>query len=195
VSGQAVALELQVEGRTAAIDFKNLTQCEVRYYELDVEFAFSARPFAGPDGTSAAYVQPNLRETKNLPANESQLVFELPQTFWQKNVLVEVRAEGLVRSRQYFANALDVRFLESYGQVAVNEPESQKPLAKTYVKVFAKLADGQVRFHKDGYTDLRGRFDYTSLSAREAGTPDRFAILVLSEEHGAIIREVTPPTQ
>jgi hypothetical protein len=88
-----------------------------------------------------------------------------------------------------------VRFLESYGQVAVNEPESQKPLAKTYVKVFAKLADGQVRFHKDGYTDLRGRFDYASLSDDPNAGAERYAVLVLDDRRGAVIREIAPPAR
>lgn len=195
LAATAPALELAVEGRTVAVSYKNLDEVEVRYYELDVEFAFSAQPFAGPDGASAAFVQPNHRETRALAKNQQQLAYELPQQFWQKNVLVEVRAAGLVRSRQYFANALDVRFLESYGQVAVTEPTSNKPLSKTYVKVFAKLGNGQVRFHKDGYTDLRGRFDYASLSDDPNSGATRYAVLVIDEKRGAVIREISPPAR
>lgn len=195
LAATAPALELAVEGRTVAISYKNLKEVEVRYYELDVEFAFSAQPFAGPDGASAAFVQPNQVETRKLANNQQQLAYELPQKFWQKNVLVEVRSSGLVRSRQYFANALDVRFLESYGQVAVTEPKTNKPLAKTYVKVFAKLRNGQVRFHKDGYTDLRGRFDYASLSDDPNSGATRYAVLVLDESRGAVIREISPPAR
>ncbi|HEX6811181.1 MAG TPA: hypothetical protein VF384_06140, partial [Planctomycetota bacterium] len=113
----------------------------------------------------------------------------------QKNVLVEVRGAGLVRSRQYFANALSVRFLESWGQVAVTEPGTEAPLSKTYVKVFARMPDGNVRFHKDGYTDLRGRFDYASLSDDPNSGAVRYAVLVLSEQRGAVIRETSPPAK
>ena len=28
------------------------------------------------------------------------------------------------------------------------------------MKVYAQMQDGGVQFYKDGYTDLRGRFDY-----------------------------------
>ena len=52
-----------------------------------------------------------------------------------------------------------------------------------------------MRFHKDGYTDLRGRFDYASLTGANLETAERFAILVLSESDGAVIREVAPPLQ
>lgn len=195
LAATAPAIELALEGRTARIAHKNVTSCEVRYYELDVEFAFSSQPFAATDGTTAAYVQPNLREERDLPADRDAIEFALPEQFSNKNVLIEVRAAGLVRSRTYFANALDVRFLESFGQVAVSDPEAGRPLPKTYVKVFARLPGGQVRFHKDGYTDLRGRFDYASLSDDPNAGANRYAVLVLSDERGAVIRDVAPPMQ
>jgi hypothetical protein len=50
-----------------------------------------------------------------------------------------------------------------------------------------------VEFYKDGYTDLRGRFDYTSLNTDQLGVVERFSILILSEEHGAAVREAAPP--
>jgi hypothetical protein len=191
----APALELAIADRAVVVSHRNLARCEVRYYELDVEFAFSAQPFAATGGTSAAFVQPALVEQKELPAAEVQTAFPLPERFVRRNVLVEVRGGGLVRSRQYFANALDARFLESFGQVAVYAPDTKAPLPKTYVKVFAKLADGTVRFHKDGYTDLRGRFDYASLSDDPNANAQRYAVLVLDEQRGAVIREVAPPAK
>jgi len=79
--------------------------------------------------------------------------------------------------------------------VRVTRAEGGKPVSRAYVKVYAQLADGQVKFYKDGYTDLRGRFDYASLSTDELGGVRKFAILILSEEHGALVREATPPKQ
>jgi hypothetical protein len=85
--------------------------------------------------------------------------------------------------------------LENYGQVRATEAATGKALPKVYVKVYARLADGTVKFHKDGYTDLRGRFDYASVSTPEKQGITRFAVLVLSEERGALIRETAPPQQ
>jgi len=195
LAATAPALELALEAKNLTVRYRNLAQCEVRYYALDVEFAFSAQPFAEANGATAAFVQPNLRETKDLPKDQGELVFELPAQFHQKNVLVEIRGGGFVRSQTFFANALAVRFLESYGQVAVTEPGANTPLGKTYVKVFAKLPNGMVRFHKDGYTDLRGRFDYASVSDDPNAGATRYAVLVLNEQRGAVIREVAPPTK
>ena len=79
---------------------------------------------------------------------------------------------------------MDVKLTENYGQVRVTDAAGGKPLSKVYVKVYAKLADGSVKFHKDGYTDLRGRFDYASVNTPERQAIERFAVLVLSERRG-----------
>ena len=89
---------------------------------------------------------------------------------------------------------MDVRLTENYGQLRAADL-SGKPLPKVYVKVYARTADGQVKFYKDGYTDLRGRFDYASVSTPEKQPVTRFAILALSDERGAMIREAAPPQQ
>jgi hypothetical protein len=88
-----------------------------------------------------------------------------------------------------------VKLNEGYGQLRVTDSTTGKALPKVYVKTYVRLADGQVKFHKDGYTDLRGRFDYASVSTPEHSPPARFAVLVLSDEHGALIREADPPQQ
>ena len=61
------------------------------------------------------------------------------------------------------------------------------------MKVYAKMKDGQVQFLKDGYTDLRGRFDYASLNTNEVDDADRLAVLVISDDFGAVVREAAPP--
>ncbi len=93
----------------------------------------------------------------------------------------------------YYATAMTVNVTENYGQLRVTDTAGAKPLSKVYVKVYAKLADGSVKFHKDGYTDLRGRFDYVSVNTPERQAIERFSVLVLSEDRGALIREVAPP--
>jgi hypothetical protein len=49
-----------------------------------------------------------------------------------------------------------------------------------------------VKFHEDGYTDLRGRFDYASVSTPERQPAERFVVLVLSVDRGAATREAAP---
>jgi hypothetical protein len=109
-------------------------------------------------------------------------------------VLVEVRG-GRTRAPQDRRSPArsPVTTAESYGQLQVTNSLNGKPEPKVYVKVYARLPDGTKRFHKDGYTDLRGRFDYASVSEPGTESAERFAILVLSNQNGALIREVTPP--
>ena len=47
-----------------------------------------------------------------------------------------------------------------------------------------------MKFYKDGYTDLRGKFDYASVSTNELDNVKKFSLLVMSEDKGALIREV-----
>ena len=101
---------------------------------------------------------------------------------------------GKTRAQPYYANAMDLRLSENYGQLRAADADG-KPLPKVYVKVYARLADGSVKFHKDGYTDVRGRFDYASVNTPERQPIQRFSVLVLSEDRGAVIREAGPPPQ
>src|SRR5262245_41935043 len=107
----------------------------------------------------------------------------------------EVSAAGETRVAPDIAGEMDVKRTVNYGQLRVTDTAGGKPLSKVYVKVYAKLADGSVKFHKDGYTDLRGRFDYASVNTPERQAVERFAVLVLSDERGAVIREAAPPQQ
>ncbi len=72
-------------------------------------------------------------------------------------------------------------------------PPPRPPLPATYVKVYARHTGGLVRFYKDGYTDLRGRFDYVTLSTDDLDRVERFAILVASDDAGATVLEADPP--
>lgn len=61
------------------------------------------------------------------------------------------------------------------------------------MKCFAKQKDESVVFFRDGYTDLRGRFDYALSSSDDIEQITLFSILVCSEEHGSAIRQAKPP--
>jgi hypothetical protein len=58
-------------------------------------------------------------------------------------VLVEVTAAGKTRSHPYYANAMNVRLLENYGQLTAVDSATGKGIPKVYVKVYARLADGR----------------------------------------------------
>lgn len=195
LAAEEPALDLQVESQRVTLAYRNLKSVEIRYYRMDVEFLFSTHPFVQQGSGSFAFIRPNGSESRNLPQGKAALTFELPREFRNANVLIEVYGGGITRRQAYYANSLDVTWTERYGQLRVAHRKSSQPLRTVYVKVFAGMADGRVRFYKDGYTDIRGRFDYASLSATDKPRVAKYAILVLSKENGAVIREVAPPAQ
>ncbi len=89
-----------------------------------------------------------------------------------------------------------VSVTENFGQLRVVSADSRMPLARVYVKVYSRRSPSDVgQFYKDGYTDIRGVFDYTSLNTNELANVERFALLVSSDTHGAVVREARPPKQ
>jgi hypothetical protein len=129
---------------------------------------------------------------------------------------VEVLGAGLRQAQAYHANTFKLTLAENQGRLELRDPAAGKPITKAYVKVYAQLNDGGIRFLKDGYTDLRGRFDYASVNSGatavggrpqadsgidhptlrpdEAARIQKLAILVLSDTHGAAVREVDAPS-
>jgi hypothetical protein len=186
------SFDFVLENKALQLSWQNLDSVQVHYYLMDVELLFSRNPFVQQGGEQFQAIRPNQTQTVKLPAGQGKLAVPLPEGLTTRNVLVEVVAAGKSRSLPYYASAMIVQMSENYGQVRVTDPAG-KPLPKVYVKAYVRLANGVVKFHKDGYTDHRGRFDYATVSTPEQAAPQRFAVLVLSEERGAQIREAAPP--
>ncbi len=210
----------KVENKTVTLTWKNLPSVTMNYYLMDPEFLFSASPFVTEDSGRFSIIKPTKSVVHTLPEGKDTIEVALPGEFTKANVLVEIIGAGQRRAQAYHANTLKLNLAENYGRLEIRDQVADKPVGKVYVKVYARLGNGTVRFFKDGYTDLRGRFDYTSLNSSEKPTPnmpaartaggaldyqmlgpselgnvERFAILVLSETHGAAVREAQPPQE
>ena len=209
--------DFKVEKQTISLNWKNLSEVTLNYYLMDPEFSFSSNPFVSQDAGRFSIIKPNKTATQALPKDATKLDVPLPGEFTKANVLVEVIGAGKRQTQAYHANTLKLTLTETYGRLETRDVSTDKPLPKAYVKVYAKLNNGTVRFFKDGYTDLRGRFDYASLNAPEnAAAPSgadmpangldypmlkptelnnvsKLAVLVLSDTHGATVKEVDPP--
>ncbi len=183
----------KIESRKITISYHNLKSCVIHYYPMNIELLFSRNPFVRRDTDHFSYILPNMSARINLPPGELPLTLELPKKFHNSNLMVEIEAGGMKKSEIYYANSLKAALFANYGQVFVTHQTSGKPIPETYVKTYARFKDGTVRFFKDGYTDLRGKFDYASLNTDDLDHVDRFAILILNKEFGAVIREAAPP--
>ncbi len=187
------SFEFTVESRQVKLSYQNLGRVRVNYYLMDIELLFSRNPFVQQYSDQFSFIQPNVSVDLDLPGDKDTTTLALPEQLQNSNVLVEIQGSGLTKTAAYYSNALSIQIVENYGQVQVKHQATGKPLAKVYVKVYARMQDGSVRFYKDGYTDLRGRFDYTSLNTNDLNFAKKFALLILSEDHGAVVREANPP--
>jgi len=107
-------------------------------------------------------------------------------------MILEVVSGGITRSVPVYSNSLNVNLTAPLGRLQVLGATNKQPLEGAYVKVYAKHNDGSVRFYKDGYSDLRGIFDYATLSTEDWATVSRYAILVIHPELGTWIQEAEP---
>ena len=209
--------DFKVEKQSIALTYKNVGEVTVNYYLMDPEFSFSSSPFASEDASRFSIIKPNKTATQPLAKDKDTLDLALPAEFAKANVLVELVAAGQRKAHPYHANTLKLALTENYGRLEARDLASDKPIPRAYVKVYARLKNGTVRFYKDGYTDLRGRFDYASLNGgghaaetpaepapkngldyqmlkpAELGSVEKLAILILSDTNGATTREVKPP--
>jgi len=185
--------DFKVEAKKVNLAYQNIDVVTVNYYLMDIELLFSSNPFVQEYTGQFSYITPNQSAEVKLPTGKTSLTFNLPVELHNSNVLVEIKAAGQTKQQAYYSNALSVQMIENYGQVKVTHAQSGKPISKTYVKVYSQMQDGSTKFYKDGYTDLRGRFDYTSLNTNELDFVRKFSLLILSDDHGAVVREANSP--
>ncbi len=163
--------DFKVENKTIALTYRNLGEVVVNYYLMDPEFSFSSNPFVSEDASRFSIIKPNQSATQALPKDRDTLDVALPAEFAKANVLVEIVAAGQRKAQAYHANTLKLNITENYGRLETRDSANNRAVSKAYVKVYARLGNGTVRFFKDGYTDLRGRFDYASLNSGAPGQP------------------------
>jgi hypothetical protein len=193
LSSTEPGFDVKVENRTVVISHRNLAEVTVNYYPMDLELLFSKNPFVSQDTSRFSMIKPVRADVVKLPEHEQETAFPLPDEFRSRNVFIEFVGAGKKEWQAYYSNSLNIQIAGNYGVLEVNAADSGKPLPVTYVKVYAKMKDGEVRFYKDGYTDLRGKFDYTSLNTDELPDVEKFSILIISEKNGAVVRETKPP--
>ncbi len=215
--------DFQIQNRRIAMTWKNLGEVTINYYLMDPELLFSSSPFVTQDPARFSIVKPARSVKQALLADHDSLEIPLPPEYERSNVLVEILGAGQRKAEAYHANTLRLNLVENYGRLDLHDSAAGKPVAKAYVKVYARLQNGQIRFYKDGYTDLRGKFDYASLNSGaaesvqpvarqsaaqpasgfdykmllpgESGEVERLSILILSDTNGALVKEANPPSE
>jgi hypothetical protein len=188
-------VRLTSEGDRIVIEHRNVQRAKVQLYRVDLEMLFSFTPFVQQDMSQLAMIEPNRVEAIELQAEGGKTPWELPAELSKETLLVEVVGDGIRQTMLYYGNQLSTYVAEPFGQLQVLGSSDRKPVVGAYVKVYARHSDGSERFFKDGYTDLRGRFDYATISGPDSATVSRLAILVVGPEGGSTLHEVQPPAQ
>ena len=186
------ALALSVEHGAVVLQHHNLAACQLRFYRMDIELLFSRQPLVQGDVERFSWIDPGALQAVPLSA-DGRTTVAIPDSMRGANLVIAAVADGLRRSITHYAHDLATQLAQQYGQLRVLRASTQAPLPATYVKVYARQQGGAVRFYKDGYTDLRGRFDYVTLSTDDLDRVERFAILVASDDAGATVLEADPP--
>ncbi len=188
------SFDFAVEAGRVQINHTELGGATVNFYLVDLELLFSRKPFSYLDTSRLAAVRPTVQEEVKFKAKDGKSTVAIPGKLVGKNLMVEVVAAGKRRAKPVFSRAIRVTVSENYGQLRVLRTADGKPLAKVYVKVYAKAKSGTgVRFVKDGYTDLRGRFEYATVSGLNTNDFAKMAILVVAGDGSALVIEARPP--
>ncbi len=184
---------VKMEDDAIRVDHRNTDQVEINFYGVDLELLFSNAPFARQDLARIAMVRPTKNETLQLATKTGTKRMTIPAKLRNQTLLVEANVGSSRSTTLYYGGNLTTYVSEAFGQLQTTDTSTHRPVGGAYVKVYGRYADGSVKFFKDGYTDGRGRFDYTSISAADAQGAQRFAILVLSDGNGATLHDVKAP--
>ena len=197
LSSNSPSFDFEIEAGKVKVSARNISEIRINVYEMDIELMFSRSPFAEKNLDGFSIIRPNSSQIVDISIDDrgnGVAEFVIPADLANKNVLIEINAGDQIQAKPYFASSMTVQAVEKFGQLKVAD-ETDKPLSRVYVKVYSQTDDGQIRFHKDGYTDLRGRFDYVSQSNNPLDNVRQYSVLVLSPENGAMTRQFAPPAE
>lgn len=179
-------IELAMEGSNKIrLTHRGADEAVLQIFGVDLEMLFTKDPFLTGDAGGPPAIRPNRVLTVPLAKDRTETTVELPADLPPGNLLIDARAGGAKRLKVLDSAALDVRRFAADRTLQVLDSATGRPLPKTYVKVYVLTASGEPVFHKDGYTDLRGKFDYLTHTATDPSTIKQLAILVSHPEKGA----------
>jgi len=104
------------------------------------------------------------------------------------NCVIEIDGPGQPKFKTFFKNQLKINTIANFGELKVINKDTSKPLSKVYIKVFSmSKSTKKPKFFRDGYTDIRGKFEYAQNTGDKLKDVDDFAILISSDEFGSKI--------
>ena len=187
-------LNIELKDQDINILYKNISEFTVKYYLIDIEILFSRSPFVKKTKVDFGLVKPQKVDKIKVTneSKENKYLLKIPEELKNKNFYIEISSGKKKENEIYNSSLLKYSIIESIGEIKVMTP-GLKPLPKVYVKCFCETNSGEIKFYKDGFTDLRGKFDYVSLNTDLVNEVKKFSILMVSDEYGSIIATCNPP--
>ena len=202
--------DINKEERCLVIKSQNVNKYEISFYVINMEILFSMDPSlilkqnqidtVNDKHSIFSYIQPNSTIDINVDKDELESfksnVVSIPTNLKNENLFISITSPTLTVSKPYLDHPLIVQIRQNYGKLKVltmNQSDSKLTyLSGTYIKVFA-LIGNEYEFYKDGYTDIRGEFDYVSISTDQLENTKKFAIFVSNDEYGSFVTEADVP--
>ena len=137
-------------------------------------------------------MQPAERQAIAITNNTATI--PIPEVWRRRTAVVEAVGDGVRHAILTVADDLDVSVTPASGHIRVRAKATGEALPAVYVKVYREEANGTVTFHKDGYTDRRGLFDYVAVNGGLAHMT-RLALYIDGDSKGSTVRVVKPPAE
>lgn len=194
----------EIDKDTIKIESQRVNSLTVKFYRIDLEVLFSRNPFMLTNSVkdkSFTHILPFLEQVVPVQRSDSltSTLVPIPKNLLHEPMFIEVNhnEDGSTASKilDYTPFTLVYTTNQEFGIVKIIDPVEKKPVPKIYVKCFAKYKNDSVAFYKDGYTDIRGSFDYAALNTDKLDNIKEFSILIVTPNNGNIIFTVEPPVK
>ena len=191
-----IFLSLEIKNLDINILYKNASELILKFYIIDIEIIFSKFPFIKETNIDFDLVKPNKiinLKVENIKSKKEELKsIPIPDELKKTNFYLEVTSGNKRVYDIYYSSSLNYSLVESNGEIKVMD-EKFNSLPKIYVKCYCETNSGNILFYKDGFTDLRGKFNYLQLNNDLVNDIKRFSILILSKDNGSRIVICEPP--
>ena len=187
-------LDFKIEDMKCNVDYTNIDSLTIKYYIVNPEILFTRAPFFSQNTQTFSYVKPVYQCVEKLPLKSKFFSFDLNKEYANKDVMIEIDCGSKKAFQTYFSCSLKVAVKEKYSEIRVSDTnDSSVPMV--YIKVFSKDYNGNIKFFKDGYTDMRGKFEYGYSNSDNLTNIDKLSMLILSDKHGSTIKECKLPVR
>jgi len=194
-NNEPIIYKIKADSKSGAVkvELSNIKKIVVKYYPIDAEILFSRSPFVKDEAHQFSFVKPQARVDRVVKEDEHIVEIPMPESLKGKNMVIEVNSDDIQRFLTFYSSNLRVLVNADFGELRVLDTNTLKALPKVYVKVYCQSSDGQELFFRDGFTDIRGKFEYANASGKKLSSVKKFSVLISDPEKGQMIKELKPP--